>query len=66
MSRPYLCGFCATSEASEFREKQSQDPQQSPITDELSSLFNTDYNEQYGRRYICGEQKSRRGSLPKS
>ena len=30
--------------------EQSKDPEQSPITDELSSLFKDDSNEQYGRR----------------
>ena len=50
MNRPFLCGFCAASEGSELREKQSQDPEQSPITGEFSILFNGDCNEQYGRR----------------
>ena len=30
--------------------EQSKDPEQSPMTDELSSLFKDDSNEQYGRR----------------
>ena len=34
MNRPFLCGFCAASEASELREKQSQDSEQSSITGE--------------------------------
>ena len=50
MNSPFLCGFCATSEVSELREKQSQDSEQSPITGKLSSLFNADSIEQYGRR----------------
>ena len=50
MKRPLLCGFCAASKVSELREKQSQDSEQFPITDKLSSLFNADSNEQYGRR----------------
>ena len=50
MNRPFLCGFCAASEVLELREKQSQDSEQSPITSKLSSLFNADSNEQYGRR----------------
>ena len=50
MNRPCLCGFCAASEVSELHEKQSKDPEQSPITGELWSLFNADSNEQYGRR----------------
>ena len=50
MNRPFLCGFCAASEVSELREKQSQDSEQSPITGKFSSLFNADSNEQYGRR----------------
>ena len=50
MNRPFLCCFCAASEVSELREKQSQDSEQSPITGKLSSLFNADSNEQYGGR----------------
>ena len=50
MNRPFLCGFCAASEVSELREKQSKDPEQSLITGELSSLFNADSKGQYGRR----------------
>ena len=50
MNRSFLCGVCAASEVSERRENQCRDPEQSPITDELSSLFNADSNEQYGRR----------------
>ena len=38
------------SEISELSEKQSQDPEHSPITGEFSSLFNIDSNEQHGRR----------------
>ena len=41
MNRPLFCGFCAASEVSE----------QFPSTGKLSSLFNADSNEQYGRRY---------------
>ena len=44
-NRPFPCGFCAVSEVSELRDKQYEDPEQSPITDE----FNADSNEQYGR-----------------
>ena len=46
MNRP----FCAASLVSELREKQSKDPEQYPFTGKLSSLFNADSNEQYGRR----------------
>ena len=50
MNRPFLCGFCAASEVSELCEKQSDDPEESHITGELSSLMNADSNEQYARR----------------
>ena len=50
MNRPFLCGFCAADEVLELRKKQCQDPEQSPITCKFSSLYNGDYNEQYGRR----------------
>ena len=50
MNRPVLCDFCAASEVSELRENQSKDPEQSPITGELSSKINADSNEQYGKR----------------
>ena len=46
----FLCGFCAASEVSELCEKQSKEPEQSPITGEFFSLLNADSNEQYGRR----------------
>ena len=46
----FFVWFCAASEVSELREKQSQHSEQSPITGKLSSLFNADSNEQYGRR----------------
>ena len=50
LNRPFLCGFCAASEVSQLCEKQSQVPEKSSISVELSSLFNADSNEQYGRR----------------
>ena len=50
MSRLLLCGVSATSDKPKLRGKQSEDPEQSPFTGELSSLFNADSNEQYGRR----------------
>ena len=42
--------FCVASEVSELREKQSKDPEQSQIFDELSSIFYADSNEPYGKR----------------
>ena len=44
MNPSFLRGFCTVSEVSELREKQSQDPEQSPITGDFSSLLNSDSN----------------------
>ena len=42
--------FSAASAISELLEKQSKDPEQSPTTGKLCSLFNTHSNKQYRRR----------------
>ena len=45
----FLRGFCAASEVLGLREKQSNNPEHSPITGEFSSQFNAFSNELYGR-----------------
>ena len=50
MDRPFLCGFCAAAEVADLQSKLAKIAEKSQISGELSSLFNADSNQQYGRR----------------
>ena len=50
MDRPFLCGFCAAAEVADLQSKLAKITEKPQISGELSSLFNADSNQQYGRR----------------
>ena len=50
MDRPFLCGFCAAAEVADLQSKLAKIAEKPQISGELSSLFNADSNQQYGRR----------------
>ena len=50
INRSILCGFCAAAEAAELQSKSSETIQQPQISGELSSSFNADSNQQYGKK----------------
>ena len=50
MDRPFLCVFCAAAEVADLQSKLAKITEKPQISGELSSLFNADSNQQYGRR----------------